>query len=287
MTTSDTTAALAGDQRSRLVLAAADGARAELYLHGAHVSSWIPAGGGERLFLSSTAVYRDGLPIRGGVPVIFPQFADRGPLPKHGFARTARWSLVSSARDAVGCAIADLRLTDDDESRRLWPHAFVADLTVRVGGDALELSLAVRNRGADPLSFTTALHTYLRVRDIAGVALVGLRGVTYTDSAHGGRSAVQLEERLRFEGEMDRVYVGAPAHLLVDEASHQTRVEASGFVDCVVWNPGATRGASFDDLEPGGYARFVCVEAAVAASPVVLAPGQSWQGTQRLIATTS
>src|SRR5688572_25010680 len=83
----------------KIVVEAPDGARAELYLHGAHVTSWRPAGaGGERLFLSAASEFRTDAAIRGGVPVIFPQFAGRGPLPKHGFARTAEWTLVGVER---------------------------------------------------------------------------------------------------------------------------------------------------------------------------------------------
>ena len=68
-----------------VVVTAADGARFEAYLHGAHVTSWCAAGdGSDRLFLSSAARFEDGLAIRGGIPVCFPQFADQGPLPMHG-----------------------------------------------------------------------------------------------------------------------------------------------------------------------------------------------------------
>src|SRR5436305_1852990 len=84
----------------KLILVAPDGARAEIYLHGAHVTSWIPAGDGERLFLSASSAFRPGAAIRGGVPVVFPQFSDRGPLPKHGFARTSEWELVDDAATA-------------------------------------------------------------------------------------------------------------------------------------------------------------------------------------------
>ena len=72
------------------------GASAEVYPHSAHVTSWIPAGGTEALFVSRAAHFQPGTAIRGGVPVIFPQFATFGPLPKHGFARLERWSPADS-----------------------------------------------------------------------------------------------------------------------------------------------------------------------------------------------
>ncbi|MES2106056.1 MAG: D-hexose-6-phosphate mutarotase, partial [Pseudomonadota bacterium] len=65
----------------QLILRAQDGAQAGITAHGAHVCSWIPAAGKEQLFLSKTSEFRDGAAIRGGVPVIFPQFAGLGSLP--------------------------------------------------------------------------------------------------------------------------------------------------------------------------------------------------------------
>ena len=73
--------------------------RLKIYLHGAHVTSWVPAGGDERLFLSQKSEFRPGAAIRGGVPVIFPQFGGLGTLPKHGFARTLPWDLSSLGGD--------------------------------------------------------------------------------------------------------------------------------------------------------------------------------------------
>src|SRR5438132_247968 len=78
----------------KVVLTAPDGASAEIYLYGAQVTSWIPAGSAERLFLSPRAEFRAGASIRGGTPVIFPQFSNQGSLPKHGFARLNSWELV-------------------------------------------------------------------------------------------------------------------------------------------------------------------------------------------------
>jgi D-hexose-6-phosphate mutarotase len=34
-------------------------------------------------------------PIRGGIPLIWPQFGQAGPFPPHGFVRTHPWTLVS------------------------------------------------------------------------------------------------------------------------------------------------------------------------------------------------
>ena len=52
-------------------------ATGEIYLHGAHVTSFRPATADEVLFLSSASNWQEGKAIRGGVPISFPWFADR------------------------------------------------------------------------------------------------------------------------------------------------------------------------------------------------------------------
>ena len=75
-------------------LTAADGAQATVALFGAHLLSWRTADGKERLFCSSQTALDGSKAIRGGVPVIFPQFNVRGDGPRHGFARVSTWRLV-------------------------------------------------------------------------------------------------------------------------------------------------------------------------------------------------
>src|SRR5215470_17763053 len=49
-------------------------AEGEMYLHGAHVTSWKPAGSNEVLFLSTKSRWQEGHAIRGGIPICFPWF---------------------------------------------------------------------------------------------------------------------------------------------------------------------------------------------------------------------
>ena len=141
-----------------VALQSPDGARATVLLHGAHLVSWIPAGGEEQLYLSPTSRYGAGQSVRGGVPVIFPQFAARGPLPRHGLVRTRAWELEEAiVRGRHAQAV--LRLRADDETRRHWPHAFEAEITVSVAGRQVDIELAVTNTGETAFEFTAALHT--------------------------------------------------------------------------------------------------------------------------------
>ena len=276
-----TIAPAAGDL-PKLTLVAPDGARAEVYLYGAHVVSWVPAGGQERLFLSRASAFRTGAPIRGGVPVVFPQFGTLGPLPLHGLVRLMAWDC--SVAEAVGeGAVAIFRVSDTAESRRQWDHAFLAELAVAIGGNKLSLTLAVTNTGTERFDFTAAFHPYLTVADITSTAVEGLAGLRYRDGAAGGVEAHQDAPQVDFPGEVNRIYFDTPAEVRIVERSRTTVVQMAGFADAVVWNPAAAKCAIMADLEPEDYRRFVCVEAAAVGTPIQLAPGDRWQGTQTLI----
>lgn len=259
-------------------LQSSDGATAHVHLDGAHVTSWCPAGGSERLFLSSTSEFGPGKAIRGGVPVIFPQFSDYGPFQRHGFARNQVWSVESS-----GPGTAILSLKDNPETRALWPHAFACEFEVRVGGNELSMKLTVSNPGTEPFEFAAALHTYLKVDDIASTRVVGLSGRSFRDNNDRSRIQVDHDEAVTFPGEIDRGYFDVPRQVEVVDGTGTLKVQSHGFPDAVVWNPGPAKSAAMKDMEPEGFRRFVCVEAAAIQTSVKLGPGETWSGAQRLL----
>jgi glucose-6-phosphate 1-epimerase len=259
------------------IVLTATGSRAEIYLHGAHVASWIPANDTERLFLSAKSIFQNGTAIRGGVPVVFPQFSGLGPLPKHGLVRTQSWEV-----SRVEPSVAVFRTGDSDFTRRWWPHAFETQLTVTLGESRLAIELAVTNTDDQPFTFTCALHTYLRVHDIAQTQIENLVGRQYRDAVRGNQNFLEAEAALRFAAETDRVYHGAKNAVIVREPDRTLRIDQQGFVDTVVWNPGALLGATLTDLEADGYRRYVCVEAAMADTSVKLEPQATWRGSQTL-----
>ncbi len=266
-------------------LVAPDGATATLALHGGHLLSWRPANSPEQLYLSPRSEYASGKAIRGGVPVCFPQFAERGPLPKHGFARTLPWELVSRAVGKED-ALAVLRLRDSDATRAIWPHAFELELSVRVSGKTLDIELACENNGEAALQFTTALHTYLRVADLDDVSVEGLAGLRYFDSIKQAEALQRMDLLLTGEKgvlDLDRIYFGVKEKpLLVAENRRQVVIAQQGFDDAVIWNPGPERCAKLTDMPPQGWSEMLCVEAANIGRPIELQPGDSWVGRQSL-----
>src|SRR5215475_2999392 len=63
---------VAGNGNLPKVRIVTDVAKGEVYLYGAQVTSWMPAGFDEVLFLSNRSHWGIGYPIRGGIPICFP-----------------------------------------------------------------------------------------------------------------------------------------------------------------------------------------------------------------------
>jgi len=259
-----------------------DGAHATVLLHGGHVVSWCPAGGDEQLYLSPKAVAGPGQAVRGGVPVIFPQFEQRGPdtsLPRHGLARTRTWAIDSSSQSPDHAQVT-LVLKDSPETRALWPHGFALELTVSVSGQRLDLELHAHNTGDTAWPFAAALHTYLSVSDLSLVRLQGLEGCMYLDSLLSGETIEDHPEK-RFHGEIDRIYAKAPG-LLFRDGPRRLSIESSELPDAVIWNPGPEKCAEMKDMPPEGWRHMLCVEAARVFEPITLQPDESWTGRQSL-----
>lgn len=264
----------------KIRLQARDGASAEIVTHGAHVCSWIPANGQEQLFLSKKSEFGEGVAIRGGVPIVFPQFSNLGSLPKHGFARTANWQLIRTGQIEQGAAQAVFELKHSAASLAIWPHAFRAELIVTVAEQSLQLDFSVENLGETTLQFQSALHTYFQVDNINTTRIHGLQGLSYRDTVTNVDGCTQVEEVLTIAAETDRIYTDLIADVEIEQPHQLVQIRQSGFTDAVVWNPWVEKTAQISDLEADAYQRMICVEAASIVKPIVLAPDQIWTGMQ-------
>lgn len=263
-------------------LSARGGARASLSLHGGQLLGWTPAGGAECLYLAPSArqLADSTAALRGGVPVVFPQFAAQGPLPRHGLVRTRPWQLVQ--QDSRGTdAMAVLRCESDLQTLAQWPHAFALELTVRIEGASLEMELAVENLGERAFSFQAALHSYWRIEGMATIE--GLRDRPYREAGQEGAQHSHTLELMPGRP-IDRI-VGAPAaplrlNDLQAESQRCLVLEPSGFDDAVVWNPGPGHGLA--DLPADAWRQFVCLELGQILRPARVEPGETWCGLQRV-----
>ncbi|WP_439291936.1 MULTISPECIES: D-hexose-6-phosphate mutarotase [Rahnella] len=229
--------------------------RAAIALQGAHLLSWQPEGEEPVLWMSSASAFKEGVAIRGGIPICWPWFGPAG-KPSHGFARNMAWELTDHQETDEGVVLT-LTLKSSPETLALWPHEFT--LTARF---TLGATCHIELESTGDFDANSALHTYFNIGDIASVSVKGL-GNSFIDKVDGAK-AKQTEGDLTFTGQTDRIYTQPQATSeIVDPVLKRTLVVAhENNSDVVAWNPGSELSVSMADMPDDGYKTMVCVETA-------------------------
>lgn len=250
---------------------------AEVCLLGGHVCSYKRTGGRPVLWMSPKAVFADGKPIRGGIPVCWPWFGalkGKEGAPSHGYVRTRLWEVREARESDPARTSLVLGLRGESAQNELFPHAFDLSITVEVG-DELIVDLVTTNRGASEFTYTAALHTYFAVSDVRKVSVGGLDGCAYIDTVGGAwRTGLTQKGPVRFEAEVDRIYQNTKGECVIGDPEWKRRicVAKEGSFSTVVWNPWTAKAERLTDLGGENYPWFVCVETTNAASDVVVVP---------------
>ncbi len=249
---------------------------AEIYLHGAHITHFQRQDDPPVLFMSQLSRFHEGLPIRGGIPVIFPWFGSREGEAAHGFARTQAWELREVSQLPHGAV--SLRLTlPDSPSAALFPK-FTAEYTVTVG-KTLAAELVVTNNSPDKdFTFETCLHSYFQVGDIAAASVTGLKGVDFLDKTENLARKTERGEHIKITQETDRVYLdtAGPVEIHDSNLQRRIRIEKTGSLSTVVWNPWIAKSEQMPDFGNDEFHHMLCVESGnVAENRVTLPAGKS------------
>ncbi|CAF1336416.1 unnamed protein product [Didymodactylos carnosus] len=263
-------------------------ASVEILLYGATVVSW-NVNDQKILFLSDKASFENGKGIRGGIPVVFPQFGP-GKLPQHGFARTKKWTLGDTNVDKqTGDVTAKFHLHDDEDTLKIWPFTFELTLSITLKANKFEQKLTVINKDDKQFDFTALLHTYFTVSDINKTKISGLRNIDYIDKVDNATLKHETNEYIEFVSETDRVYKNGATNnnlvTIIDNSNQQQfeiQIKTQTFNDFVIWNPWIEKAKNSNDIGEHNYSKFVCVEAGQVSKPVELNSKQTWNASQEI-----
>lgn len=252
-----------------------DSASGELYLHGAHLTSWQPAGHQPVLWLSGSSWFESGKPIRGGVPICFPWFGPHpqdASLPAHGSARLQEWQLQSAASAEDG----GVQLALQTETGN-----FLLRYELNLGRELeLRLTCELPATAAAAERFEAALHTYLLVSEIREIEITGLEKAGYLNKVPQLQWFEPTGQPIRFSAETDRVYQNTADSVVLHDPGLQRRITVSkqGSLSTVIWNPWIDKSRRMPDFGDDEWTGMVCIETAcVGDHAVLLQPGQTHQ----------
>jgi glucose-6-phosphate 1-epimerase len=252
-------------------------ADADIYIHGAQVTSWCPKGAEEVIFLSEQSRWEDGKAIRGGIPVCFPWFrakSDNASAPAHGLVRTKSWKLGSITKSGDTVVVA-LSTESDENTRKLWPYEFRLIHRITIGRE-LKLELITANTGKAAFHIEEALHTYYRVADVNEIRVAGLDGTNFLDHTDSNKEKVQHGDVILSKA-TDNAYLNTTADLdvLDPRLKRQIHIKKAGSNSTVVWNPWAAGAKALADMGDEEWQSMLCVEASnILSCAVPLAGGE-------------
>lgn len=240
---------------------------AEFFLHGAHVTQFVPQDEKPLLFMSSESMFDSSNPIRGGIPICFPWFGSHPSnfeMPSHGFARISGWELVETSWHGESVQV-ELAL-------KLAPFDLRYVMTF---SSELHVELQITNASDELQTCETALHTYFAVSNIANVSLTGLENDSFIDQLTREKHPPSLDSNglngsngpvhpISFEKETDLIYLETSAAIQIHDSdwNRTIEIEKEGSLSTVVWNPWIAKSARMPDFGNDEYQNMVCVETA-------------------------
>ena len=125
---------------------------------GGELTSIVDSDGRERLWQGNPEVWK------GQAPTLFPligrlaqgRYTLNGAeyeIPTHGFARNSLFQVTSCTDTSV-----TLSLTDTDQTRAVYPFAFLFEITYRLNGNRIEKVCRVENRGDTEMHYEVGGH---------------------------------------------------------------------------------------------------------------------------------
>lgn len=248
---------------------------AEVFLQGAQLTRYQRRGETPLLFLSEACRYRTGESLRGGIPICWPWFGDmnKNPasvqqalspdqiesVPAHGFVRNRDWQLdsITTPSDVLTVVELSYRISNDEV---LWPYATTLQYRIEIG-EQVKVTFSVTNNSQQPLTFSSALHSYFAIDDIHRVSIQGFDQANYIDALDEWKVKIQQGD-ITFTEELDRIYQRGDSPVTINDGVRNISLSSRGSNSSVVWNPWIEKSKSLSQSHDNDFETMLCIETA-------------------------
>lgn len=227
--------------------------------HGATIISGCMCGH-ELFFLSKKAVFDGKTPIRGGIPIVFPNFGHsiNPNLPKHGFARISNWSFERKWNNFQNSGII-LKLESNLDTLKFWNYRFKLLYTITINENKIITELLIQNQDQISFDYQCLFHNYFKVSNLKWLRIANLDYIDYYDQLTKEKSS--HSEEIVINQEIDRVYGPTNNCVSILDEEYILRVKSDeNQFHVVVWNPWERKSKSLNDFEDDEFLNMVCVE---------------------------
>ncbi|KAF6157484.1 hypothetical protein GIB67_004422 [Kingdonia uniflora] len=259
------------------------GSSAKVLVSDGQVISWKNDCGEELLFTGSKTITTPWKALRG-ISVWSPQFRGLETREHPGLTKKIFWTLDNNSQSSV-----DLILKLKVEDLKTWPQSFELRLRISLSAGKLTLIPGLRNTNKKAFPFNLSLRNYLSVSDISEIRVEGLETLDYLDNLVNKERFTEQADAITFDSKVDRVYLSTPTKIaIIDHEKKRTfELRKGHLADAVVWNPWERKDKGLHYLDSGEYKNMLCVESAVIEKPILLQPGNQWNGCQELSIVSS
>lgn len=214
--------------------------------------------------------------IRGGIPIIFPQFGENGYYKKHGFARDIDWKLINETKDSTNY-IVEYECDISKNTHELWTNNTKLNLIAASSNNMLEIKFIVKNQGKDPICFTGGLHPYFKITSRSQIRIEGLESSLYIDSYPELQEVFHINSNTLIE----RLYL-CNKNIIFYNGSLNMKLQMNGFDNWMIWNPGIEYAKLIDDLPSEDWDKFICIEPVIKDNPIQLLPNDEFIGELKI-----
>jgi glucose-6-phosphate 1-epimerase len=214
--------------------------------------------------------------VRGGQHILFPQFSQSGPLKKHGFVRDLKWRICEDTQiNNLHRVVCSTEISEGDFLQ--WPYGACLILSIELRLGIMSQKLEIKNTGNKTFSWTGGLHPYFYISNFADARLDGLDSVNYFDRYAPNVQHVQCGPLGWNERACEKLFNRSLTLKLWTGSNHLT-LQAKGFDQWMVWNPGLEGAKNIVDIPHEDWKKFICIEPVCVSRPVYLRPGEFFEG---------